>query len=686
MTRKAKQYLSGVKKVGVVRRAEGSPPRGEGKVGPGKMTSVGSRFISELFNPKKAAEDVENVGRSYLDMLSAYNTFLYKQSPEEQAAFVASLPSKTREAIGSAATALRDLPQTAKRAVEEATPESTAAAVRRFGVESAMDPTRLVKSTAPVTSQIVRPRNQGLVLDIPGEKPMGYVPQYLNNASANIEAVEAPQDQKTAMMNFFNSQARNYLTRQYGTPDDPIMKGIVSGKLTNEDLQRFGRIPSYMTKAAKEGKTRVNPETGESRFYPSTEASQALRDINKTYDMMTGMRGAVFDRGTIGSPRFDSLVSDEAGTKQSELRDSTIQQLIDQGVPRDQINQSIGLVGYKSPEFVAADKTKSPLVTADYMGLPKSLEELFLQDPNKLPKAFRTAIEKGEPIYDINPRSELNTMLAPKELVRYLRTLSPEKIKNLRFDDAVKGSLKLQEEIAERKQFVQRISDNKPVPDKVFLEGVSAPIVTYGKESQYPGFTWRRITDPEATTIEGAYVGHSVGGFAEGGRYGPKKHKEFVKGDVKIYSLRDERGRPVTTVEVFDIPGSPKVATQIRGAGRATGNTMPKPYGLALVDLFNDIGVTSINELDVFLPPEVLAYKKQKANETPINLRGALGAPQRIGDAPQPEQNPAILQGGAPGPVNQGIGQLPINPLPQPREQNPGFIEAMRRRLLGDQD
>jgi hypothetical protein len=376
--------------------------------------------------------------------------------------------------------------------------------------------------------------------------------------------------------------------------------------------------------------------------------------------------------------------------------------LIDQGIPRDQINQAISLVGYKAPAFVAADKTKSPLMTADFTGTPKSLEQLFLQDPNKLPKAFRTAIEKNEPIYDINPNAELSTMLAPKELVRYLRTLSPEKIKNLRFDDAVRGSLKLQAEVAERKQVVQRIKENKPVPDKVFLEGVSAPVVTYGKESQYPGFTWRRITDPEATTIEGAYVGHSVGGFAEGGGYGPKRHKQFVKGDVKIYSLRDERGRPVTTVEVFDIPGSPKVATQIRGAGRATGNTMPKPYGLALVDLFNDIGVTSINESDVFLPPEVLAYKKQKANETPINLRGALGAPQRIGEAPQPEQNPDILQlrGGAPRQIDQGIGGLPqpeqnlnlfqqmergIGQLPQQPEPR-DYMYLLRRRLFGDED
>jgi hypothetical protein len=648
------------------------------------LSQVGGEAIVDVYEGlAQMPEQVYKVFRGFMERQR-------QKSPEElrgtadpydTAAYdaaVLALEGAAKEPVKTAKSAAKALAEYGKEAV------SSPAGMTKFLAEN-VTPLPRVPSTGPV-SQVVRPRNQGMVLDIPGEKPMGYVPQYLNNASTNIEAVEAPPDQKTAMMNFFNSQARNYLTRQYGTPDDPIMKGIVSGKLTNEDLQKFGRIPSYMTKAAKEGKTRVNPETGESRFYPSAEASQALRDINKIYDMMTGMRGAVFSRDTIGSPRFDSLASDEAGTKQSELRDSTIQQLIDQGVPRDQINQSIGLVGYKSPKFVAADKTKSPLITADYMGLPNSLEELFLQDPNKLPKAFRTAIEKGEPIYDINPRSELNTMLAPKELVRYLRTLSPEKIKNLRFDDAVKGSLKLQEEIAERKQFVQRISDNKPVPDKVFLEGVSAPIVTYGKESQYPGFTWRRITDPEATTIEGAYVGHSVGGFAEGGGYGPKRHKEFVKGDVKIYSLRDERGRPVTTVEVFDIPGSPKVATQIRGAGRATGNTMPKPYGLALVDLFNDIGVTSINEAEVFLPPEVLAYKKQKANETPINLRGALGAPQPIGQLPINPLPPAPEFRPPNDLLRRGVQDPALMERLLRREQNPGFIEAMRRRLLGDED
>jgi hypothetical protein len=583
---------------------------------------------------------------------------------------VLALEGAAKEPVKTAKSAAKALAEYGKEAV------SSPAGMTKFLAEN-VTPLPRVPSTGPV-SQVVRPRNQGMVLDIPDEKsPMGYVPQYLKTAATNVETANATPDQKTALLDFFNSKARNYFTRQFGTPDDPILKAIVSGKLTNTDLQRSGRIPSYMTKAAKEGKARVNPETGESRFYPSTEASQALRDINKVYDQMTGMRGAVFTRDTVGSPRYETLPSNQAAERQAALRDLTTQQLIDQGVPAEQINEAISLVGYKSPEFVAADKTKSPLLTADYMPLSKSLQELFLQDPNKMPKAFRTAIEKGEPIYDIFPTLELERMLAPRELTRYLLTLPPEKIKNIRFEDAIKGAVKQQEEVAQRKQFVDRIKANKPVPNEVFLKGVSAPLVTYGKESQYPGFTWRRITDPEATTIEGAYVGHSVGGFAKDGGYGPKKHQQFVDGEIKVYSLRDERGRPVTTVEVYDDPKTGMTATQIRGSGRATGNVPAEPYGPALVDLFKDIGVTKINESDRYLPPALLAYKNETTKETAAKLtRRALE---------QPEQNPDILQlrGGAPRQIDQGIGGLPQAPRNVP---DPGFIEAMRRRLFGDED
>jgi len=81
--RHANRALTGFKKADPVRRAEGSPPEGEGRIGPGRMASVGSRFLTELLNPKEVAKDVSNVGRSYLDMLSAFNTFLYQRSPEE---------------------------------------------------------------------------------------------------------------------------------------------------------------------------------------------------------------------------------------------------------------------------------------------------------------------------------------------------------------------------------------------------------------------------------------------------------------------------------------------------------------------------------------------------------------------------------------------------------------------------
>jgi len=137
------------------------------------MAETGARFFGELFNPVKAGEDVQNVGRSYLDLLSAYNEFLYQRSPEEQLSFLRSLPGKTREAVGSAADALRNLPETTKRAVKEATPESTAAAVRRFGVESAMDPLRFVKPAAPVLSEITTYQGSPYRFEPTPENPLG---------------------------------------------------------------------------------------------------------------------------------------------------------------------------------------------------------------------------------------------------------------------------------------------------------------------------------------------------------------------------------------------------------------------------------------------------------------------------------------------------------------------------------
>jgi hypothetical protein len=724
MTRKAKQYLSGVKKVGVVRRAEGSPPRGEGKVGPGKMTSVGSRFISELFNPKKAAEDVENVGRSYLDMLSAYNTFLYKQSPEEQAAFVASLPSKTREAIGSAATALRDLPQTAKRAVEEATPESTAAAVRRFGVESAMDPTRLIKGTAPATSQVVRPRGEGVVLDYPDapevtlttssaerrykttRAPRGYLVEAIERGKRRIDPTLAPEHRQ-AIENFLDTKVRNYYKNQYATKDDPIFKAIKEGRISTEKLRAPGGIREYMPADVAEGKTRVNPETGESTFYPSKRALAALEDVNRIYDEMTGMGGNIFTSETIGRPDYESLPLDIEKQRLEDFRDITTQRLIDEGIRPTEINPRLALVGYKDPKYINPEfPGRNVMRMGDYSSESGNVAALALSDKTIFPKELATTIQKQQPVYDPAPIGPLREILSEETLVDYLNTLPTREIKNLRYEDAIRGSVKAAASIRTREALAERIRKNQPVDPKVFLEGVSAPLISYAEDSPFAGLTWRRITNPEATAIEGAYIGHSVGGYAKGGGYGPELHKEFLEGKSQAYTLRDKRGRPITTVEVkdnsSDYPdyGGP-VVTQVKGAGRATGNVQPSGYDSALVDLFKKLGVVRVLESDTYLPPLARDFKNE------LRQTSRTQGPTRLPPQPLPVRQPLPEQ----RPLEQqGIGQLPQPPQPPinimgpdgrplPRRQEPApdaenFARGMNnqqlvefvRRLFRDQD
>lgn len=696
-----------------MRRADGSPPRGEGKIGPGKMASVGSRFVSELLNPKKAGKDVENVGRSYLDMLSAYNTFLYQRSPEEQAAFVASLPSKTREALGSAATALQNLPETAQRAMETATPESTAAAMRRFGVEYAMDPTRLLGSTKPVASQIVRPKGEGIVLDNPNaeaiplfkrnigppQAPKGYIPRAIDEGQERLtkKYSELPDENRAAINKFLLTKVRNYYANQYGTQDDPIYKAIREGRLTSEELRAPGGIRKYLTDAAREGKTRVDPVTKETRFFPNQNAQEAVQDINRLYDQMTGMRGTVFAQGTIGDPKYSHLLSDQAQDELDRLKEVTRDRLLGERLRPEEINPDIDYMGYKDPSFVKPNNPLRESITSGRSRATEDIQALFLTNPSSLPKELRTAIEKKQPIYDIYPIGALRDVLDEKSLVDYLATLPVNQINNMRYEDAIRGSVKLQGLRKERNTLLSRIRDNKPVDGKPFLEGVSAPLVSYPEGNPLQGYTWRRLERPDSTELEGAYLGHSVGGYADNGSYTSEDKKAFRAGTIKVYSLRDPRGLPVTTVEVKEIPNLGSVVTQVKGAGRATGNTPlrnlnDKELALAtnymdpaLVDLFKKLDVAAVQESDLHLPPLALGYKEAARTKPVSSLRARMGAPQPIGGLELPEQAPQP-------PVQQGIGQLPQAPQDIPDAEN--FARGMDnqqliefvRRLFRDQD
>ena len=134
-------------------------------------------------------------------------------------------------------------------------------------------------------------------------------------------------------------------------------------------------------------------------------------------------------------------------------------------------------------------------------------------------------------------RAPLTEVFNPTAINKYLASIPPREAANIRFEDAVKGALKMKEKAAELENVVSRIKSGKPVADTVFSKGVSAPLLQIDK-GPLEGYAWKRIEKREATVPEGAYVGHSVGGYETGGAtYTARKARRLQHWQVAgIYS------------------------------------------------------------------------------------------------------------------------------------------------------
>ena len=466
-----------------------------------------------------------------------------------------------------------------------------------------------------------RPAGKGIVLSgIEDERgyPVAQMDRYLKRAKdTTFRAYEngnVDGAQYEAIDNFFDSKARNYFSRQFGTPNDPVFKAIKEGQLTNAPLAK--EFPDYMLDQLSVGKERIDPVTGSRQFFPKYPKLPA--DLARAYDDLAEVNTFVFNLNDPSAidPRY--MTRSEAGmAREATLRDRQIDELMEQGLPVAEANVSMNYAVPAPRTGAPGEELKIPGV---YAGVAKTLLDKYYK--NELPRQFATAIEKGEPIYDIKFAGSIQYAFDEQNLVRYLSTLPPKKIESLRFEDVLKNSAKYNRQFIERQALVADIKAGRRVPDRVFSEGVSAPLLSFGEDSSRAGFAWKKIEDPESTAPEGAYIGHSVGGYAKDGAYGPAKHKAFVNGDVSIYSLRDNKNRPITTIEVENTSAGP-VVSQVKGNGRATGNTAPVDYAPEVYEFISKvIKPIKISESDTYLPPTLQQYK----SDIPLQqYRSAIG-------------------------------------------------------------
>jgi len=465
--------------------------------------------------------------------------------------------------------------------------------------------------SVPGASYAVRPTGSTMLTGNLGNTkqrfnaPTSGMDQLLEEGLSNARfAAGQNADQTQMLRDFWNTKARNYFSRQFGTPDDPIARAISKKQIRGSALEES--FPEYLIDQVNVGKTRVNDQ-GQERFFP--KYPRAMEDFQQRYDEATGLKGSVIaPQKGLGNPQYTYTLSQAGKDLEQLAKTKEEDKLLTQGVRPELINSNVGVTTFsgKEPGEVIGGSTRAIDQLFDTYDLQrKSGNPALLNN-------ITTAIEKGEPIYEIvNMRSPLSNIFEPTAINEYLASIPLREASKMRFEDAVRGALKLQENKAQMENLAARIKSGKPVADSVFSQGVSAPLVQI-KNGPLEGFAWKRIEDRKATVPEGAYVGHSVGGYETGGiGYTTEKREGFNTGLWQIYTLRDNRNRPVNTIEVKMRDENTPVVTQIKGNGRATGNVPADKYDTAILDFLQDyLKPAAIEEKDELLTPVLQAYKR----------------------------------------------------------------------------
>jgi hypothetical protein len=519
----------------------------------------------------------------------------------------------------------------------------------------------LLKSFETQPSRAVRPTGSTMLTGpVAGKQRVGEVDKIVDRGVYDAGAVAGRDEDKKALLeNFWNKKARNYFERQFGTPDDPVLEGIKSGKIKGTSLSSDLRtgFPSYLMDALKPGKTRIKegnradtefmgPGAPETRFFP--EYPEAYEEVTRRYDEGTGLQSSVTLMDPAAADPQYTMLSSAGRDMVSRATEKETDKMLGQGMRPELINPK---VGGTARSIASPDRVINTGATSAAQELFEAYEEAsaFAKMTPEQQREFaqaqgmgdigdegmgqsfmadnvRTAIEKGEPVYDIGYMSKpVRSLFNTEQINQYLSGLPAREVANIRFEDAVRGGVKVGENKFRFENLINRIKEGKPVDDKVFSDGVGKPLVQF-KEGPLEGFAWKRIEKREATVPEGAYVGHSVGGYEMGGpTYTSDKREGFNTGKWQVYTLRDNRNRPVNTIEVRMDDENTPVVTQIKGNGRATGNAAPEKYDSAVLEfLEKHLKPAKVQEDDRFLTPLLQNYKRNLSDVTAQEKERAL--------------------------------------------------------------
>jgi hypothetical protein len=360
-----------------------------------------------------------------------------------------------------------------------------------------------------------------------------------------VEGIDTSTEQGKEVANFFDKKMRSYYQNQYGTPDDPLFKAIVAG--------------------------RIQPLMANPRLVDAARAGdpQALKDLRQSYDASTGVQ-------TVASRK----VLDELGKHPFDM-EGDVRKLIKAQSP-DENTLMISATGLNKKELETYSMMYGPKGFKDIVSEGEAGKLLRLMNQTDLPPHVRQAVAKGEPIYAITGGT--SRMLPTDEIRDYLFTRTPAEIKNMGVVDVA----------AKSREWHRRMEAARKNPEKFsskeLFQGTD-PVLDMNK------YKWVDVKTPDALSLEGNIMGHCVGGS----NYCNAVSKETTK----IVSLRDKKGIPHVTIQLDKTPEGFTRVAQIKG----TANNSPEKYFNEVNAFLDDYSAKlgknlTITERPSFVPPQ----------------------------------------------------------------------------------
>jgi hypothetical protein len=355
----------------------------------------------------------------------------------------------------------------------------------------------------------IKPRG-GIMPTTPGTPWGEYIDEVVGAAQKSYANIAS--DRREGVVDFIKKKLGKYIRSDFGTEEDPLRRAIESGR-----LETFGKdkdtFRSYALKAAREG----DPD--------------AVFDVTKAYDIGTGIRP------TVMLPTRDFGEGQLA--KQKAVDDLVSKIVAEGGDP--EIARSIVERQLRS---VSRDETDKALQTGEE-GYSKVLKT-FGVDKNR-PKDmgfFERALDQGDIAYG---KDFLNLQfLRPQDLAEALGAIPSNKLASMDFPEAVVEGNRLMKKSRDLDENIKIAEKGKgsTLPKEILFFGTK-PLKTPAKSGQ-----WINITDPDAARLEGALMRHSVHGYGKEGPYGLGGKQALLSGKANLFSLRDEKGLPMVTVEM----------------------------------------------------------------------------------------------------------------------------------------